>query len=81
MGRGCPAIFMILTLKDKLYIIMWVVLGIAVLVFGILRSCNQYEQENEYDNIEIIEIDNPTPTEFDRLCMSVTSQPCPKFSK
>jgi hypothetical protein len=70
-----------LQLKDKLYIIMWIVLGIAVLVFGILRSCNQYEQENEYDNIEIIEIDNPQPTEFDRLCMSVTSQPCPKFSK
>jgi len=81
LGGGSPAIFMILTLKDKLYIIMWIVLAIAVLAFGVIRSCNQYEQENEYDNIEIIEIDNPNPSEFDRLCLSISGKPCKKLGE
>lgn len=37
--------------------------------------------EHENDNTEIIEIDVPLPSDYDRNCMQLTGKPCPKLSK
>lgn len=62
--------------------------GIAVLVglllclaFLFYRGCNKIMSEHENDNTEIIEIDVPLPSDYDRNCMQLTGKPCPKLSK
>jgi hypothetical protein len=54
---------------------------LAVLVFLIFRQINKSIGDAENELIEIENVDNPTPTEFDRLCLSVWGEQCPKLSQ
>lgn len=61
-------------------ILSLVALFILTVFLGI-RSCNQTIQEYENENIEIIDIDPPLPSDYDANCLRLTGKPCPKISK
>ena len=54
---------------------------LAVLVFLIFRQINKTIGDNENEIIEIESLDNPSPNEFDRICLSVGGKQCEKLSK
>ena len=54
---------------------------LVVLVFLIFRQINKTIGDNENENIEIENVDNPGPSEFDRLCLSVWDKQCPSLGK
>lgn len=61
---------------------MAVAVGILIAVlFLIFRAINKQISENENENIEINEINLPTPGEFESNCVRLTGVPCPTRSK
>jgi hypothetical protein len=74
-------IWAVLPLKDKLKLIGLVVCIVLAGIFIGYRGCNKATDENMEEQIEIIEIDIPTPSEFDRICVQISGEPCPRFSE
>jgi hypothetical protein len=59
-----------------------VAIGIAiVLFFLIFREINKQIGENENENIEVNEINVPSPFDLESNCVRLTGQPCPRTSK
>jgi len=64
----------------------WKEIGIGILMVGILifligREINKSISEKENETIEINTINLPSPSEFDRICMSDTNKQCESIGK
>lgn len=58
-------------------IVLFMIAVFILTAFMGIRSCNEIVQENENDNIEIIDIDPPLPSDYDANCMRIQNKPCP----
>lgn len=74
-------IWAVLPLADKLKLIGLFIAIISAGIFMGYRGCNQLTDPYKEDQIEIIETDNPSPTEFDRICMQISGEPCPRIGQ